>query len=182
LTFDPERYDAEGDDYLSLFQGAGTESGGNCRIRGMTLLAVIDTVSDRLSVDDATTQRARSLVESLDESETVGRPFEATVVTALTLARDERIARQIQRIDTDDETVHGVQNALERTQSPADRFRILNNVDHVANDETALRDDTVLDDETVQRIVERRLVDRAKSVADDHGFVLKTVVENVGWS
>jgi len=168
LTFDPDRYDAEGDDYLDLHRGVGVETNGDDRIRSMTLLAVVSNVADELNADGATENRARRLVASLDERETNGRKFEATATASLVLAKDEHIARQIRRISDDSGEIQQIQNALERATSPAERFRVLNNLRHVT------------DDERVQRIIQRRL--DAENVAEVYDFTLKTVVENVEWS
>jgi hypothetical protein len=168
LTFDPDRYDVEGDEYLNLHRGAGVETDGDDRIRAMTLMTVVSNVADELNADGATENRARTLVASLGERETNGRKFEATATAALVLARDEYIARQIRRIEGDNDDIQQIQNALERATSPAKRFRVLNNLHHVT------------DDERVQRIIGRRL--DAENLAEDHRFSLKTVVENVRWS
>jgi hypothetical protein len=127
LTFDSDRYDREGDDYLSLHRGAGVETDGNERIRTMTLLTVVSNVADQLNADSATENEARTLVASLSKSETNGRKFEAVATAALILAKDERVARQIRRIDADSDEIQDIQSALERATSPAERFRVLNN-------------------------------------------------------
>lgn len=168
LTFDSDRYDAEGDDYLDLHRGAGVETNGNDRIRSMTLMAVVSNVADELNADGATENEARTLVASLDESETNGRKFEATATAALVLARDEFVATRIHNISAESAEIQQIQSTLERATSPAERFRVLNNLHHVT------------DDERIQRALQRRL--DAENVADEHGFVLKTAVENVEWS
>jgi len=170
LTYDSDRHEREGDAYMSCQRGAGVETDGDDRIRAMTLLTVVSNVADELNADRATEKRARTLVASLDERETNGRKFEATATASLVVARDERVAGQIRRIDADSDDIQQIQNALERATSPAERFRVLNNLRHVT------------DDERVQRVLQRRLTDRGENTADSHGFVLKTAVENVEWS
>jgi len=169
LTFDSDRYDAEGEDYLNLHRGAGVETNGNDRIRSMTLMAVVSNLADELNTDGATENEARTLVASLDESETNGRKFEATATAALVLARDEFVATRIHNISADDAEIQQIESTLERATSPAERFRVLNNLHHVT------------DDERIQRVLQRRLNDVAEDTADSHGFVLKTAVENVEW-
>ncbi|PAU83523.1 hypothetical protein CK500_08375 [Halorubrum salipaludis] len=134
----------------------------------MTLMAVVSNVADELNTDGATENEARTLVASLDESETNGRKFEATASAALVLARDEFVSTRIRGISADSDEIEQIQNTLERATSPAERFRVLNNLHHVT------------DDERIQRVLQRRL--DAENVAEKHGFVLKTAVENVGWS
>lgn len=170
LTFDSDRYDAEGDAYMSCHRGAGVETDGDDRIRAMTLLTVVSNVADDMNADSAVENRARTLVAGLDESETNGRKFEATATASLVVARDEFVATRIRCISDDDGEIQQIQNALERATSPAERFRVLNNLRHVT------------DDERVQRLLQRRLVASAEGVADAHGFVLKTAVEAVDWS
>lgn len=170
LTFDSDRYEREGDEYLNLHRGGGVETDGNNRIRDMTLLTVVSNVAEDMNADSATENYARTLVASLPESETNGRKFEATVTGALVVAKDEHVAGQIRRINADSDDIQQIQSALERAKSPAERFRVLNNLTNVT------------DDERVQRVLERRLTDVAGEVADTHEFVLKTVVENVEWS
>lgn len=186
LTFDSDRYDAEGDAYMSCHRGAGVETDGDDRIRAMTLLTVVSNVADDMNADSAAENRARTLVAGLDESETNGRKFEATATASLVVARDEFVATRIHCISDDDAEgvgtgpdsqggplsaeIQQIQNALERATSPAERFRVLNNLRHVT------------DDERVQRLLQRRLVASAEDTADAHGFVLKTAVEAVEWS
>ena len=170
LTFDSDRYDAEGDAYMSCHRGAGVETNGDDRIRTMTLLTVVSNVADELNAGKTVENRARTLVAGLDESETNGRKFEATATAAVVVARDEFVANQILRINGGDGEIQQIQNALKRATSPTERFRVLNNLRHVTSDER------------VQRLLQRRLVASAESVADEHEFVLKTAVESVEWS
>jgi hypothetical protein len=170
LTFDSDRYDAEGDEYLNLHRGAGVETDGDDRIRAMTLLTVVSNVADELNADSAVENRARTLVAGLPETETNGRKFEATATAALVVARDEHVATRIRCISDDSAEIQQIQNSLERATSPAKRFRVLNNLSHVTGDER------------IQSALQRRLVASAEDTADSYGFVLKTAVEAVEWS
>ena len=60
-----------------------------------------------------------------------------TATAALVVARDEHIGRQIRRVDAESADIQQIQNALERATSPAERFRVLNNLRHVTDDERA---------------------------------------------
>ncbi|REA01262.1 hypothetical protein DEQ92_18100 [Haloferax sp. Atlit-6N] len=136
----------------------------------MTLLTVVSNVADELNADGAVENRARTLVASLDEQQTNGRTFEATATASLVIARDEHVSRQIQRIESESDDIQQIQLAIEHADSPTERSRILNNLRHV------------IDDERIQRLLQRRLTDVAEKVEDEYGFTLKTVVENVRWS
>ena len=168
LTFDADRYDAEGDSYLDLHRGAGVETDGDERIRTMTLLTIVSNVANELNTGGVTENRARTITASLSKSETNGRKFEATATASLVVAGDQRIATQIGRIDAEKEEIEQIQSALRRAQSPAKRFRILNNIQHIT------------DDERIQTILQRRL--DATTVEENHDFSVKTTVESIGWS
>ncbi|GAB3672476.1 hypothetical protein [Halopiger thermotolerans] len=171
LTFDPERYEREGDEYLKRHDGAGVETDGDDRIRSMSLLGAVDALASTVDATRRTRERARSLVLELPADETNGRQYEAVALGALVVAHDEHIAERIRRIDAHTDEIQQIQNALERAQSPAKRFRVLENLTAVANDDR------------VQRLVANRLAEReaVEAVAERRGFEVATVVAGVTW-
>ena len=142
----------------------------------MTLLTVVSNLADELNADGATENRARTITASLSKSETNGRKFEATATAALVVARDQRIATQIRRIDAEQEEIQQIQDALRRAQSPHKRFRILDNAQHLLDYEKC----SAVDDGRLESILQRRL--DASTVEAKHDFSVKTTVENIGWS
>lgn len=171
LTFDPERYEREGDEYLKRHDGAGVETNGDDRIRSMSLLGAVDALASSVGATGRTRERARSLVSELSTDETNGRQYEAVALGALVVAHDEHIAERIRRISAHDDEIQQIQNALERAQSPAKRFRVLENLTAVANDDR------------VQRLTANRLAEREAvgAVAERRGFDVANVIAGVSW-
>lgn len=149
LTWDEDRdgFDESDENFQHRHTGAGVETDGSDRIRSMTINHLLNNFADRLAVCDADHMRAKTLVGRLDEEDTAGHNFESIVVTALVIARDERVTQRLNRMVCDvGEPLQTALESLSGAETPAERWRVLNNLRHVT------------DDERVQSQLQRRLI------------------------
>lgn len=130
------------------------------------------TLSQSLGVPSAVENEARTLVASLTgDGEGRGHRVEKQAVGALVVVSDRHTALKIGRLHADSAEIEQIQAALKRADGPAERFRVLNNLG------------AVTDDERIQRALQDRLAERddVKSVAERYGFEVRHAVANIPW-
>jgi len=162
--------DADSDHFKGRYTGEGwtTNLDGDRRFK----IHRTATLCDNLGVPSAVENDARTLVASLTgEGEGRGHLVEKQAVGAIVVADDRHTAAKVCGIHDSGAEIEQIQAALQRADGPAERFRVLEN----------LR--AVTDDERIQRALQDRLAERddVTDVADRYGFEIRHAVANINW-
>jgi trehalose-6-phosphatase len=116
---------------------------------------------------------ARTLVARLTgDGQGYGHKIEKQVLGALTVVKDRHVASRLASMADDvAEPLATCLRRLSGAETPADRWRILNNLRVVS------------DDERVQSELQCRLSERddIQKYADEHGFSVENAVCNIEW-